>query len=278
MSRINKKEMLRSRYMRLVKLIVIVISVSIFMTYMIKRRWRSLGHSEVQEQSRQGELTKDLYSVNNFINISWQFSGEAVKAEVMSDLVWLKTETIDEAGPPSRKFKRRLQSMRRAKKSSYLVVEYTTVFFKPKFCNKPSEQIFNSEIERFDAHHFSIFCVNHVNHIFVVIFTRCPYQNCEYSCVKSDEKVRSADALLFHQRDLESEFSTRYQSNLDKWLELTTQLPFKTTKAKLANNPSQIWILWNDEATHVDTSLNKISQLFNWTLSYRTTSEVYKGN
>lgn len=108
-------------------------------------------------------------------------------------------------------------------------------------------------------------------------FFRCPYQNCEYSCVKSSENVKKADALLFHQRDLEIEFSTSYRSNFDKWLEMTNQLPFKTTKAKLENNPDQIWVLWNDEATHVDTALNKISNLFNWTLSYRTTSEVYQG-
>lgn len=95
--------------------------------------------------------------------------------------------------------------------------------------------------------------------------------------MKSDENLKNSDALMFHQRDLEAELASSYKSNFDKWLEMTSQLPFKTTKAKLANNPNQIWILWNDEATRVDTSLNKISSLFNWTLSYRTNSEVYKG-
>lgn len=99
-----------------------------------------------------------------------------------------------------------------------------------------------------------------------------------YSCAKSDQNViKNADALLFHQRDIEAEFELKYGSNLQSWLSATSQLPFKTASEKLANNPEQVWVLWNDEATWVDTKLDSISNLFNWTLSFRTGSEIHKG-
>lgn len=134
----------------------------------------------------------------------------------------------------------------------YLILEYTNVFFKPKFCNRKSEDIFNSELEV------------------------CEYSNCEYTCDKQTY-LSQADALLFHQRDLEVEFE-KSNKNFEDWFNVTSQFPFKTIEQKLKNNPDQIWILWNDEATSIDNNFNKISHFFNWTLSYRTNAEVFQGS
>lgn len=139
-------------------------------------------------------------------------------------------------------------------KKKHLIVEYTNVFFKPKFCDKTSAEVFNSELEQ------------------------CEYQNCEYTCDKSASTLSKASALLFHLRDLEAELEFGHQFNWEKWLDATKQLPFKTTSAKLASNPNAVWILWNDEATRVNEKFNKLSKLFNWTLSFRTASEVNKGS
>jgi glycoprotein 3-alpha-L-fucosyltransferase len=132
------------------------------------------------------------------------------------------------------------------------ILEYTNVFFQPKFCNKNSHDIFDSPVET------------------------CPYTNCIYTCDK-EKHTNTADALIFHQRDLETEL---YNSNDFKtWLENTKQLPFKSTEEKMRSiqNPAQVWILWNDEATSISKEFNKISALFNWTMSYLSDSEIYEG-
>lgn len=136
--------MLRSRHTRF-KLILFAISICMLMSYFIRNRYSSGLSGE--ENDKDDAI---VYSLDNFVNISWQFSVEAVSAEVMADLAWLKAETTGEAGPNSRAFKRRIEttSMHRIKKSSYLIVEYTNVFFKPKFCDKSSKEIFNSDIEQ----------------------------------------------------------------------------------------------------------------------------------
>jgi glycoprotein 3-alpha-L-fucosyltransferase len=147
-----------------------------------------------------------------------------------------------------------IQANRRSsKKDNYLIIEYTKIFFLEKFCKFSSNQIFNSPIEK------------------------CKYQNCNYTCNKIDY-LKQADALIFHQRDLEVEFKDSFNYNLTKWLENTKQLPFKTVEEKLNNNPKQIWILWNDENTPIDIKFNEISNLFNWTLTFKTDSEIYEGS
>ena len=147
-----------------------------------------------------------------------------------------------------------IEQNKRTLKSVYLIVEYTKVFSEPKFCNFTSEKIFNSEREQ------------------------CAYSNCKYTCDKSKDIIKDADALIFHQRDLESEFRYKYKFDYDKWLANTEQLPFKTVNDKLNNNPNQIWILWNDESTRIDKNFNKLSNLFNWTLSFKTNAEIYEGS
>ncbi|CAF0723537.1 unnamed protein product [Brachionus calyciflorus] len=143
---------------------------------------------------------------------------------------------------------------RNLKKSNekYMILEYTNVFFAPKFCSKSSEEIFNSQIEK------------------------CEFNNCEYTCDKL-KFLSSADALIFHQRDVEAEFELKY-NNFDEWFHRTLQIPFKTPEEKLKNNPEQIWILWNDEATKINSAFNSISKLFNWTLSFKTDAEIFEGS
>jgi hypothetical protein len=138
-------------------------------------------------------------------------------------------------------------------KNDILIVEYTKVFRRPRFCSFSNDQIFNSKLEK------------------------CKYQNCKYTCDKSKKTVKLADALIFHQRDLESEIDQNFNSNLDKWLQNTTQFPFNNTQDKLKNKPDQVWILWNDEATRISKNFDKLSSFFNWTMSYRTNSEIYHG-
>lgn len=123
------------------------------MSYLIRRPFNNEGGRQNNDDDDDDDDRDEpgAHSVDNFVNISWQFSIEALKAEIASDLAWLKAETSGQALLPSRKFKRRLDAttnLRRTKKPKYLIVEYTNVFFKPKFCEKSSEKIFNSDIER----------------------------------------------------------------------------------------------------------------------------------
>ena len=83
-----------------------------------------------------------------------------------------------------------IQANRRSsKKDNYLIIEYTKIFFLEKFCKFSSNQIFNSPIEK------------------------CKYQNCNYTCNKIDY-LKQADALIFHQRDLEAEFKDTFISSI----------------------------------------------------------------
>ena len=107
-------------------------------------------------------------------------------------------------------------------------------FSSPSSVGRRREEIFNSAVEK------------------------CEYQNCAYTCGKTSSVVTEADALLFHQRDLETEYEVDFNLDFARWLQNTKQLPFKTTQAKQTNNPDQIWILWNDEATKVQNKFNEI--------------------
>ena len=119
-------------------------------------------------------------------------------------------------------------------------MEYTKVFSQPKFCSKSSESIFNSVLET------------------------CPYTNCLYTCEKSEENLKRADLLLFHQRDLETELINKYEKSVTNWLEATEQIPFKgKLEHKLANSYDQLWLLWNDEATIVDQTFDKVFFVLN---------------
>ena len=82
--------------------------------------------------------------------------------------------------------------------------------------------------------------------------------------------------MIFHQRDLEEDFKIQ-EKNKKNWLNTTKLLPYKSINEKIKSNPNQVWVLWNDESTRINPEFNKNSNFFNWTLSYRTKSEVYDG-
>ena len=46
---------------------------------------------------------------------------------------------------------------RRQSKKDYLIIEWTKVFFQPKFCDKTPAEIFNSDLEKCDMKFLSIF-------------------------------------------------------------------------------------------------------------------------
>lgn len=87
----------------------------------------------------------------------------------------------------------------------------------------------------------------------------CQYDNCEFTCDKSE--VKKVDALLFDSKGLEAELkSEEAQTNL---LSL-----YRTT--------SQPWILWNDNETRTDSAIDQF--VFNWTVSYKKESEASFGS
>ena len=66
------------------------------------------------------------------------------------------------------------------KKNIYLIVEYTKVFEKEKYCHKSIAELYVKE---------------------------CKYKNCYFSCSK--DQVNTADALLFHETDLKQQISNK---------------------------------------------------------------------
>lgn len=72
------------------------------------------------------------------------------------------------------------------KKNKYLIVEYTKVFEKEKFCHKSITELYVKE---------------------------CKYKNCYFSCSK--DQVNTADALLFHESDLKQQISNKDKKLLE---------------------------------------------------------------
>lgn len=85
---------------------------------------------------------------------------------------------------------------------------------------------------------------------------QCPYKNCRFTCDK--ERVNKADAVLFHEADVNEE--------------ILKDKGYIKRVAGIRNSPSQVFMLWNDEANVVKEALDQIK--FNWTISYRLDSEV----
>ena len=123
-------------------------------------------------------------------------------------------------------------------KPSYLVVEYTTVFDRQKFC-----PFFTDQSSLDDANGFYI--------------RECPHKNCRFTCDKSE--IQRADALLFHESDVNNE-QRKDKTYISKISELRRKISDK------------IFILWNDEANRVSSKLDEIK--FNWTMTYRFDAEV----
>ncbi|CAF3334161.1 unnamed protein product [Rotaria socialis] len=73
---------------------------------------------------------------------------------------------------------------------SYLILEFTHVFQRPRFCSHSKEQIFGKT---------------------------CPYKNCDYTCDEKHEE--DADVLLMHKRDLDFKQLTEMTRNSEQiWL------------------------------------------------------------
>ncbi|CAF4361314.1 unnamed protein product, partial [Adineta steineri] len=81
---------------------------------------------------------------------------------------------IDDANAANKKHKIILPLIKHENRlNSHLIVEYTNVFNKPRFCSSTNEQIFGKT---------------------------CPYTNCKYTCDRSQENT--AQVLLMHKYDL----------------------------------------------------------------------------
>ncbi|RNA33751.1 Alpha-(1-3)-fucosyltransferase 6-like [Brachionus plicatilis] len=134
----------------------------------------------------------------------------------------------------------------------YLILEYTRIFGKKKFCEQKisDEQMLAIDDQKL----LSKLKSEKTSNARYTLMDKCLYKNCFFSCDKS--LAMQSDALLFHTTDLGHENSENLNSHLFDF----------------ERNPAQIWLLWNDEANHVS---NKIDSLrFNWTISYNSMSEA----
>jgi glycoprotein 3-alpha-L-fucosyltransferase len=254
--------MLRSKNIRL-KLVITLITLCLLLTYLIKNNTSSGYENELNKYDINLEEftyeSKMFFHLNRSqLNLKLMKHDLNIDKEIERDLEYIREQKRKSAQTISifsnQSFKITQKNKRRLltnKKKKYLILEYTKVFYQPKFCSKPNVEIFNSQMEE------------------------CEYSNCVYSCNKESD-LKNADALIFHLRDMETEFKSI--GNMQTWLAGTSQIPFKTVEKKLENNPNQLWILWNDEASFINPQFDQISNLFNWTLSYKTDAEIYEGS
>ena len=147
-------------------------------------------------------------------------------------------------------------------KEFYVIFEYTKVFNQPKYCNlKIKNDQFSSEKLLFKKLMDSADeAASRTNQKATYdILDDCLYKNCFFTCDKIFAK--QANALLFHETDLKNELQVKNN--------LKNIMPFNDRTS------SQIWILWNDEANGVQSNFDRFN--FNWTISYKSSSEVSFG-
>lgn len=253
--------MLRSKNVRL-KLVITLITLCLLVTYILKNHtsfnptlFQNKYDIDLEEFTYESKIFQHLNKSQ--LNLKITKNDLDIETEIKLDLEYLQDQKLMSAQAISKFSNQGFKYVQENKrhlteaKKQYLILEYTKVFYQPKFCSKSNAEIFNSQMEQ------------------------CEYSNCVYSCNKEDD-LKNADALIFHLRDMETELKTN--GNLETWLASTAQIPFKTVEKKLENNPNQVWILWNDEASFINTQLDQISSLFNWTLSYKTDAEIYEGS
>lgn len=140
-------------------------------------------------------------------------------------------------------------------KDIFLILEYTKIFGQTKFCNL---NLANSSLERIKNFNFSLYekliaertseKSKKFSHL-----DKCHFKNCFFTCDQSLSV--QADALLFHETDLKNQIDE-----------------VKKSLENFKRDPSQLWLLWNDEANIVPDSIDKFR--FNWTLSYNSKSEA----
>ncbi|CAF1017448.1 unnamed protein product [Brachionus calyciflorus] len=145
----------------------------------------------------------------------------------------------------SRKFKTVLNNQRRTDTShltslNFLVLEYDKIFGQTKYCQyfKKTENNYEKGKQK-------------------VYLDECPYRNCIFTCNHS--LINDANAILFSGPDLEN-------------VKFSKQELYENLMSSIIDRPSQIWIVWNDEANKVSDELDIFK--FNWTMSYRLESEI----
>ena len=142
--------MIRLRKMRYLKLkyVVFLISVFTFLTYLIKNTYRTNSESKIMPQllpnKKPVKNEHDLGNIDHFylfpVNLSSQFSIESVRDELSQDQIWL----VDSSSQYQKKqqqsttnsFRNILDGVTKPllRKKNFLILEYTNVFFQPKFC------------------------------------------------------------------------------------------------------------------------------------------------
>lgn len=145
-------------------------------------------------------------------------------------------------------------------KPFYLIVEYTRVFGSKKFCE---QKLSDEQMSLITDQELKLkFEKEKTSQKQYDLMDKCKYKNCFFSCDK--DLAEKSDALLFHDADL------RNQVN-----KIADHQNYEKVYSHLFNfkrDPSQIWLLWNDEANPLGNTLDNF--LFNWTLSYNSMAEI----
>ncbi|RNA06946.1 alpha-(1-3)-fucosyltransferase 4 [Brachionus plicatilis] len=136
------------------------------------------------------------------------------------------------------------RNLRYNQSKDFLILEYTKIFSSTKYCQKFGADQFDQNTN-FESVKRKLF------------LNECQFTNCVFSCDK--RRLNEANALIFHQADLEV-------------LVQEDRLYLENLRMSLKQREEQIWILWNDEANRVNKDLDEFG--FNWTMSYRTDSEI----
>ncbi|CAF1103080.1 unnamed protein product [Adineta steineri] len=82
-----------------------------------------------------------------------------------------------------------IEDRNKFKKLNYTILEYTTVFDRPKFCGKTQDFIFGKQ---------------------------CPYKNCRYTCNRKWSNI--ADVLLMHRSDIKFDQLPKERNSNQIWL------------------------------------------------------------
>lgn len=152
-------------------------------------------------------------------------------------------------------------------KKYYVILEYTKVFTKTKYCHlkfqNSTRSMFENDADfnryfsqnmKYDVDLESNNNDNDANAILKSFNTHyhfldtCKYKNCFFTCDKNT--FNKADALMFHESDFKHELNDKNLiNNLIK-----------------SRNRDQIWFVYNDEPHVVDQLYDQLE--FNWTMSY----------
>ena len=150
-------------------------------------------------------------------------------------------------------------------KEFYLILEYTKVFHEQKYCNL---KIKNGKFSNHAIFKRLLKDNQNKEENTYDLLDECLYKNCFFTCDRS--LATNANVLMFHETDLKYELSSKYNSNLAKIKRnLNNIAPFKDRTS------SKIWLLWNDETNSVENNLDLFQ--FNWTMSYKSNSEISYG-